>query len=57
MTAHTTTPVPLGAHKLAAMADAAEITQRGAHTDDHQVMSECRTVIATEARAIRSLIA
>jgi (2S)-methylsuccinyl-CoA dehydrogenase len=65
MTADTSTPALLGAHKLAAVADAiagagiaraAELTQQGARIDDHQVMCERLAVIATEARAARSLV-
>ena len=65
MTSSTTTPALLGAHRLAgeaealaaaAVARAAELTGGGAKIDDHQVLCERLAVLATEARAARSLV-
>jgi (2S)-methylsuccinyl-CoA dehydrogenase len=66
MTSPTTTPALLGAHRLAAEAEAlaaaavaraAELTAQGANIDGHQVLCERLACIATEARAARSLVA
>ncbi|MBI5288884.1 MAG: acyl-CoA dehydrogenase family protein [Chloroflexi bacterium] len=65
MTSPTTTPALLGAHRLAAEAEAlaaaavaraAELTAQGSKIDDHQVLCERLAYIATEARAVRSLV-
>jgi (2S)-methylsuccinyl-CoA dehydrogenase len=64
MTSETTTSALLAAHRLAAeaqalaeaaIARAAELTAAGANIDDHQVLCERLALIATEARAARSL--
>ncbi|HYM16494.1 MAG TPA: acyl-CoA dehydrogenase family protein [Dehalococcoidia bacterium] len=66
MTSQTTTTALLAAHRLAAeaqalaeaaVARAAELTDAGARIDDHQVLCERLALIATEARAMRSLAA
>jgi (2S)-methylsuccinyl-CoA dehydrogenase len=66
MTSETTTSALLAAHRLAAeaqalaeaaVARAAELTAAGANIDDHQVLCERLALIATEARAARSLAA
>ena len=65
MTTDTSTSALLGAHRLAAEAEAlaaaavaraAELTAAGAKIDDHQVLCERLAVLATEARAARSLV-
>jgi (2S)-methylsuccinyl-CoA dehydrogenase len=65
MTTEATTPALLGAHRLAgeaealaaaAVARAAELTKQGARIDDHQVLCERLALLATEARAARSLV-
>ena len=65
MTTETTTNALLGAHRLAseaealaaaAVARAAELTAGGAEIDGHQVLCERLAVMATEARAARSLV-
>jgi (2S)-methylsuccinyl-CoA dehydrogenase len=65
MTTETRTEALLGAHKLAAEAEslaaaavarAAELTTQGAAIDDNQVPCERLALIATEARAARSLV-
>ncbi len=65
MTTDTTTNALLGARRLAseaealaaaAVARAAELTAGGAKIDDHQVLCERLAVMATEARAARSLV-
>jgi len=66
MTTETTTSPLLGAHRLAAEAEslaaaavacASELTVGGTKIDDHQVACERLAVLATEARAARSLVA
>ncbi len=66
MTSETTTSALLAAHRLAAeaqalaeaaIARAAELTAAGAKIDEHQVLCERLALIATEARAARSLVA
>lgn len=65
MTTEATTSALLGAHRLAgdaealasaAVARAAELTSAGAKIDDHQVLCERLALLATEARAARSLV-
>ncbi len=64
MTTEATTSALVAAHRLAgeaeamaaaAIARAAELTEGGAKIDDHQVLCERLAVLATEARAARSL--
>lgn len=64
MTSETTTSALLAAHRLAsaavalaeaAVARAAELTGGGARIDEHQVLCERLALLATEARAARSL--
>ena len=64
MTSETTTSALLAAHRLAsaaqtlaeaAVARAAELTGAGAKIDEHQVLCERLALLATEARAARSL--
>ena len=65
MTIDTTTNALAGAHRLASEAEAlaaaavrraAELTAAGAKIDEHQVLCERLAVMATEARAARSLV-
>ena len=65
MTTETKAEALLGAHRLAgeaeslaaaAIARAAELTSQGARIDDHQVLCERLALLATEARAARSLV-
>lgn len=65
MTTDTKTEALLGAHRLAAEAEAlaaaaiaraSELTEQGARIDDHQVLCSRLAIIATEARAARSLV-
>lgn len=65
MTTEATTSALLGAHRLAAEAEAlaaaavaraAELTAAGKNIDDHQVLCERLAMLTTEARAARSLV-
>lgn len=65
MTTETMAQTLLGAHRLAAEAEslasaaiarAAELTRQGSGIDEHQVLCERLAVLATEARAARSLV-